>query len=477
MNNRTIFFFLLPFFFCAWTYSGSFAQGTENKFGFIEAVEDTNRVEYGYLEVPEDHANLSGKTIEIAWAVIKAKDSAAENYPVIFLTGGPGGETLPLISLFLNFPLADDRDVILFDQRGIGYSSPLPDFGDGLVDLLAADLTPCEEEAKLKELLDRYQEKSRQEGIQLHNYNSFQSALDTGMLKEHLGYEKYHLFGGSYGTRLARIIMEKFSGYIDSAVLDSPNPFGSNFITPRIESYEQALSLILERCSREPACSEEYPALKEEYISGITAMYDNPVLIELNGLQFYLNPQDAIYILRYQLYREDALEGAPALIRAYKERDKDHIRKNLEAAMPIITDGNYSMFLSVERYEHYDPKIDRDYLDALYSRMDLYPAPLGFFTSLYLAAGSWHSHTAEPGRKQFSVSDVPALIFVNKYDPVTPPEDGRIMNKTLSSGHLFILDEGGHGGGNMECKLKVIRSFLDNPSVRPESGCLNLTTD
>lgn len=471
---KKILLFILFLSLTVFIGKNSHAQEANRYFGFIENIEDLSRLDYGYMETPEDHENASGKTIDIAWTIIKAKNENSGRHPIIFLTGGPGGETLPAIPFFMNIPLSENHDIILFDQRGIGHSSPLPDFGDGLVDLLAADLTPAEEEEKLKGLLDQYREKARQEGLELHNYNSFQSAGDAGLLMEQLGYEKYHIMGGSYGTRLARIIMEKFPGYIDSAILDSPNPFGRDFITPRIESYEQALGLIIERCSREPVCRDKYPDLKNEYISGIVAMYENPVLIELDDLQFYLNPQDAIYILRYQLYRDDALEGAPALIRAYKERDKDHIRKNLEAAMPIITDGNYSMFLSVERYEHFDPAIDRNYLDELYSRMEFYPAPLGLFTSLYLAAESWHSHTATPEIKRFTSTDIPTIIYVNKYDPVTPPEEGRIMNKTLNNGYLFILDEGGHGGGNMECKLNVSLSFFGNSQKRPDTACLNL---
>ncbi len=49
-----------------------------------------------------------------------------------------------------------------------------------------------------------------------------------------------------------------------------------------------------------------------------------------------------------------------------------------------------------------------------------------------------------------------------------------ILMERLTNGHLFILDEGGHGEGNLECKIEVIRSFFDNSENRPGSGCLNI---
>lgn len=444
------------------------------EYPFIKHIEDTSRLQYGYLRVPENHTNPGGREIEIAWAVVKSKVPASKKYPLIFFTGGPGGETLPMINLFINSPLTDDRDVILFDQRGIGHSSPLPNFGEKLHGLLAADLTPEEEHQKLVEILQIYREKSESMGIELQNYNTFQNAWDIVSLLDHLGYEKYNIMGGSFGTRLARVVMDLLPDVIHSAILDSPNPFDNDFITPRIRSYDQALNLVLENCAQDRACKRTYPDLKSEYLNGVKALIDEPVLVQIDYHDFYVNAQDAIYLLRYQLYRGDALKGTPALIRAISERNNDQIKENLLAAMPMITGSNYSMFLSTERFEHYDPAITRQTLDELYSSMQLYPAPLGFFTSLYLASGSWHGYSAEAKDKTFHLSDIPTLIFVNKYDPATPPSNGHIMNETLTSGNLLILDEGGHGGGNMACKMKVIREFMDNPSVLSGIECLNL---
>jgi pimeloyl-ACP methyl ester carboxylesterase len=86
----------------------------------------------------------------------------------------------------------------------------------------------------------------------------------------------------------------------------------------------------------------------------------------------------------------------------------------------------------------------------------------------------WHSGHMPLEERHFQDSDIPSLIFVNRYDPVTPPENGRLFQERLSQGTLLILDEGGHGGGNQDCKDQVIVSFMDHPEKPLDVSCLNV---
>ena len=74
----------------------------------------------------------------------------------------------------------------------------------------------------------------------------------------------------------------------------------------------------------------------------------------------------------------------------------------------------------------------------------------------------------------FQKSDIPSLVFVNRYDPVTPPKNGHIFMEDLNNGHLLVLDEGGHGSGNQECKDQVVISFLNQPDAKLDTACLNV---
>ncbi len=88
-------------------------------------------VECGWLIVPEDHAKPDGKTIKLAVARFKSDASKPEPDPIVYLEGGPGGSPLQGISRPVRCRLSArwcaKRDVILFDQRGTGYSQPALD--------------------------------------------------------------------------------------------------------------------------------------------------------------------------------------------------------------------------------------------------------------------------------------------------------------------------------------------------------------
>jgi pimeloyl-ACP methyl ester carboxylesterase len=85
-------------------------------------------VRCGYLTVLEDHAHPSGRTIRLAVAIFTPTLVAPAPDPVIYLGGGPG--TPVLASLGPTIMPGDvntfwgNRDVILLDQRGLGYSQP-----------------------------------------------------------------------------------------------------------------------------------------------------------------------------------------------------------------------------------------------------------------------------------------------------------------------------------------------------------------
>ena len=83
------------------------------------------------MTVAEDHAKPEGRTVRLPVVVIKASSGKSKADPVVFLTGGPGqpiGADKDGIKdwwLFAEFwPLDEDRDLILFEQRGNGMSEP-----------------------------------------------------------------------------------------------------------------------------------------------------------------------------------------------------------------------------------------------------------------------------------------------------------------------------------------------------------------
>ena len=97
--------------------------------------------------------------------------------PVVFLHGGPGGGTVPQMRRF--FDPARYR-IVLFDQRGCGRSTP---------------------HASLEE------------------NTTWDLVADTERLREHLGIERWQVFGGSWGSTLALAYAQKHPDRVTELVL------------------------------------------------------------------------------------------------------------------------------------------------------------------------------------------------------------------------------------------------------------------
>lgn len=133
------YFLILVLFFCSCT---GIAQNSAGSCEFIEGLTGMSEIECGKLSVPEDHEDPEGKKISVAYLIIKAKKETGKE-PMIILGGGPGSEMISagIVSYIFQDPIRENRDIIIYEQRGIGHSSGLPDINEDLNRIVAADLT------------------------------------------------------------------------------------------------------------------------------------------------------------------------------------------------------------------------------------------------------------------------------------------------------------------------------------------------
>jgi len=194
--------------------------------------------------------------------------------------------------------------------------------------------------------------------------------------------------------------------------------------------------------------------------------------VEFEGKPFFLNPQDAIFFLRYELYKNDSRSLAPKFIEALRTQDLDWI--NQVVGSQGVSTSNYAMFLACENYEEYDHGITSEVVAQKYEELELLPYELPIFTSLYLNSSDFLKSYASKEMKEYRVSEIPSLIFINQFDPVTPPENAATFQSKMTDSRAFIIDEGGHGGGDMECKRKIMDAFMTSPDVELATECLKL---
>ena len=118
--------------FCVLFFAGTLAACTRLNAPRYEetdcpfSTDSSREIECGILMVPEDRSQEDGPMIELHFAIIRSRDPDKLPDPVVTLQGGPGGLSLDAMDywLYILGRTLVSRDVIVFDQRGVGTSQP-----------------------------------------------------------------------------------------------------------------------------------------------------------------------------------------------------------------------------------------------------------------------------------------------------------------------------------------------------------------
>jgi pimeloyl-ACP methyl ester carboxylesterase len=186
--------------------------------GFRGAEVDAER---GVFEVPEDRRDPKSRRIKLTYVRFKATTDKP-GPPIVYLAGGPGGTATgtaqgPRWPIFM--ALREVSDVIAFDQRGTGLSNhipPRPRPQGPLPPFTRAGLT-----AHVREQYARAFADWTAQGVAMRGYNTSESADDVDDLRQHLGAEKIHLWGISYGSHLGLAILKRHGAKVDRVCLAS----------------------------------------------------------------------------------------------------------------------------------------------------------------------------------------------------------------------------------------------------------------
>jgi pimeloyl-ACP methyl ester carboxylesterase len=225
-------------------------------------------VECGCMAVPEDRSQPDGNQVKIQFAIFKSTSSNPEPDPIVYLAGGPGEHALEAVSLTFDqrfAPLTANRDLIVFDQRGTGYSEPAlncPELIELSYEVLDQDLGNEEVLELENEATRACYERLIEQNINLSLYNSVESAADLNDLRLALGYEEWNLFGVSYGTRLALTAMRDYPDGIRSVILNSTVPLQADLYSEVPASFDRALNVLFDSCADNPVADNAYPDLE-----------------------------------------------------------------------------------------------------------------------------------------------------------------------------------------------------------------------
>jgi pimeloyl-ACP methyl ester carboxylesterase len=435
---------------CPWSLSG------------VRARLAAMTIRCGTVNVPEFHSQRNGPQLHLAVLVAQHDPDQPSGDAVIYLAGGPGNRSDPddLISL-----AHAGRDVIAFDQRGVGNSNPALDCP------AAGQRDPMTAAAEAQAALAACRQALISQGAHLEAYAISEDAADVNDIRQSLGYAQLDLYGLSYGTRLALAVLRDFPQNVRSTVLDSVLPMQANVVADLPAHIERALDLAFSACAADAACQQANPNLKAGYFQLVKQLNAQPATLTIGGSSVLFTGDDLTRLLLALLI------GGP-------QRFPDFVSRIQNGEL-----GMLSQFIADMRQDSTNTAWVMSFSVACSD--DNYGTPSGLDAAATQVAAELRAPLVAGARaimdlcdhwpvpRQPSVaaqpvrSDAPALVLEGSFDPITPPAYGQMAAQTLSRSTYVEFPDRGHSAGRRDtCGLAIVNQFIQHPDVAPDSGCV-----
>jgi len=427
-------------------------------------------------DVPLDYSRPDGDTITLAVRRLPAGDPD-QRIGVLFANpGGPGGSAIELLSAWartLPSELRDRFDVVLFDPRGVGLSSPLL-CHDNIQELIGLNPYPDtdEEWAEIMDAIRRFTQRCAEVGGPLlPHLGTRNAARDMDRLREAMGEDKITYFGYSYGTTLGQVYADLFPDRVRAMVLDGGVDNTLSFDELDLEQivgFEAAFQRYLAQC----AATQCLPGDPEATVRGlIDEAAREPIPAPAGDRP--VGAGELIQAILGSLYSKvswgfltaglnSALDGDAStllfLADNFAGRQDNGEYNNLTEAHKAVS----CLDSAVDR----DPQHHIDLADDFEARAPLFgrgAAAFGFFCAFWEAE-------PEPLTEPRAAGAPPILVIGSTGDPATPYKWSVSLAEQLESGVLLTRDGEGHlayrFGDN--CIDDAVEAYLLDLTLPPE---------
>jgi pimeloyl-ACP methyl ester carboxylesterase len=438
------------------------------------------QVRCGYLEVLENRAKPDGRRLKLAVAILKSLSPTSRPDPVVVLSGGPGepfvGRVPTLITNKSMDVLRADRDIIVYDQRGVSFSEPK--FCPELADAWAGPFdTPTDRRTHQRDVAARCGESMRRAGYDLSQYNSVVSAHDLQDLRRALNVKSWNLHGRSYGSRLALVAMRVSPEGIRSVAIDGPSPPNRSKWFNLPGDYSDVLKRLSAACAAQPDCHAAFPAVEQTFWRTLDALGREPYRRQ-RTLRDRSSRPVTVTPARFAGAVYGALErlqpGVPMLIYAMHARDDNRlvaVNRALAQIRETRLPGSPGFTHTVDCFES-APLATPELLQQMrkeYPRVltdeDVFGGPEG--------CDAMHPYRARPEQLAAVTSDIPTLIITGEFDLQTHRSNGPLVAKTLKNSQLVDVPGVAHiPSFKYECTRTMMREFHNNPMQKVDVSCL-----
>jgi pimeloyl-ACP methyl ester carboxylesterase len=432
------------------------------------------------LQVPLDYSNPGGTKIGIALDRLKATGTKIGS--LLMNPGGPGAsgvDSLDYLASLLSNSVLSRFDIVSFDPRGVGRSSPVrcatgPQL-DQFVHMNPAPTTDAGFQQLVAAARAFGQECQSRSGSILPFVGTVNAARDMDEIRSAVGDAKLSYIGFSYGTFLGATYADLFPDHIRAMVLDGALDPALDPIATNIEQavgFDKELKAFFDDCSSNPIClwkpAGDIRAAYEALMARITA---NP--LPASGGRT-LGPGEAFFGVAQPLYDTSAWAGLANALSHAEAGDGTILLQYSDEYTQRSGNGAYSNSLeSNNAISCVDQPWPRD--PAALQRAAVTAkqrAPEFGVADLYgaLTCTAWPAPPTSAPHVIAAPASPPIVVVGSTGDPATPYSDAQALAKELKHGVLLTRVGDGHTGyRSSACIRGYVDSYLVSLTV-PKAG-------
>jgi pimeloyl-ACP methyl ester carboxylesterase len=433
------------------------------------------------IAVPLDYANPNGDKIKLQLLRIHDSDNTAQTGSLIVNPGGPGGSGVEL-ALGIAGRVSDDVlkhfDLVGFDPRGVGLSTPIECLSDAQKDQLNAaspDVRTPAGFAEAKRLAKEFADAcSAKYGSSLKEFNTVQTAMDMDQIRQAVGDRRLNYLGFSYGTMLGAQYIHLYPGTVRVAVLDGgvdPLIDDLTSFARQLQGFEDGFDQFANWCTSHDPCAGLGDPRKAVYgivaaarrsampssASGETRRATTAIVLTAVLSALYSQSDWPKLGAALQEAENGDAKGLFALADQYNQRYGGHYTN--------LADANTTINCNDSRPGPSDAKI-RATAASWATRFPIF--------GVWAAASLFTCQQWQPDRTVPPLPTAPStphevLVLGNLHDPATPYQGAKDLTKTLGNAELLTWDGEGHTSylNGSTCIDDYVNAYLVDGTLPP----------
>jgi pimeloyl-ACP methyl ester carboxylesterase len=454
----------------------------------------------GTLTVPENRSKPGEGEVQLPVVTVPSKTQPAAPDPIVYMAGGPGANAIAQAGELARVGLNEKRDLIIMNQRGNAYTVPnlaCPELDRDYALAIALPLDSKATETAHVAATKACHDRLVAAGVDLSAFNTSENAADFADLRKALKLEQWNVYGLSYGTDLALVLVRDHPEGIRSLLIDAVLPPSQVSLGWLWTNANEAIHNVFRACADQPACAAKYGDLEAEFAAEVNKLEANPLemTVKIPGTEtskkVVLDGGAVVSWLGSLPDPFTPLTSIPAAIHALAQGQPTQIATwRVMAAHPdaIGAAGLGSMYSVIcSEWVPFQPTsqilLQGELAFPAYPKTVLSQPPgLNFMTE---DCAVWDVPPAPATVRQVTISTIPSLVLNGSFDGKSAPQWGIYAAGTLANSTTITVPGAGHGAlfGYLmpadapahACMQSVVASFLATPE-HPDTSCAKSLT-